>query len=147
MKTALTALAAAFVWGTAFAFQRMAAGKIGAITFNFYRSVLAALSLGVLLFVSKKRNAAAAPENYDRKKALVGGVVCGVLVLAASVVQQYAIADTEAGKAGFLTTLYILLVPLFSVVVLHKKVAPGLWVSVVLGLTGLYFISVKENFT
>ena len=147
MKTALTALAAAFVWGTAFAFQRMAAGKIGAITFNFYRSVLAALSLGGLLCVSKKRNAAAAPENYDRKKALVGGVVCGVLVLAASVVQQYAIADTEAGKAGFLTTLYILLVPLFSVVVLHKKVAPGRWVSVVLGLTGLYFISVKENFT
>ena len=45
LKTALTALAASFVWGTAFAFQRMAAGHIGAITFNFYRSVLAALAL------------------------------------------------------------------------------------------------------
>ena len=53
----------------------------------------------------------------------------------------------EAGKAGFLTTLYILLVPLFSVVFLHKRVAPSLWVSVLLGLTGLYFISVKEGFT
>ena len=76
-----------------------------------------------------------------------GGAVCGVLVIAASIVQQYAIADVEAGKAGFLTTLYILLVPLFSVVFLHKRVAPSLWVSVLLGLTGLYFISVKEGFT
>ena len=73
--------------------------------------------------------------------------MCGVLVIAASIVQQYAIADVEAGKAGFLTTLYILLVPLFSVVFLHKRVAPSLWVSVLLGLTGLYFISVKEGFT
>ena len=48
LKTALTALAASFVWGTAFAFQRMAAGHIGAITFNFYRSVLAALSLSLI---------------------------------------------------------------------------------------------------
>ena len=81
------------------------------------------------------------------KKIAIGGTVCGVLVIAASIVQQYAIADVEAGKAGFLTTLYILLVPLFSVVFLHKRVAPSLWVSVLLGLTGLYFISVKEGFT
>ena len=63
MKTALTALAAAFVWGTAFAFQRMAAGKIGAITFNFYRSVLAAGSVGVLGFGSHQGSAAAAPAT------------------------------------------------------------------------------------
>ena len=139
MKTALTALAASFVWGTAFAFQRMAAGHIGAITFNFYRSVLAALSLGVLLFVSNRRKKPEERKKSDPKKIAIGGTV--------SIVQQYAIADVEAGKAGFLTTLYILLVPLFSVVFLHKKVAPSLWVSVLLGLTGLYFISVKEGFT
>ena len=147
LKTALTALAASFVWGTAFAFQRMAAGHIGAITFNFYRSVLAALSLGVLLFVSNRRKKPEERKKSDPKKLVAGGIVCGVLVIAASIVQQYAIADVEAGKAGFLTTLYILLVPLFSVVVLHKKVAPSLWVSVLLGLIGLYFISVKDGFT
>lgn len=146
MKTALTALAASFVWGTAFAFQRMAAGHIGAITFNFYRSVLAALSLGVLLLYPTGGKAGGAEEERPEKIA-IGGTVCGVLVIAASIVQQYAIADVEAGKAGFLTTLYILLVPLFSVVFLHKRVAPSLWVSVLLGLTGLYFISVKEGFT
>ena len=147
LKTALTALAASFVWGTAFAFQRMAAGHIGAITFNFYRSVLAALSLGVLLLVANRRKKAEQRTKREPKKIVLGGLVCGVLVVAASVVQQYAIADVEAGKAGFLTTLYILLVPLFSVVFLHKKVAPSLWVSVLLGLAGLYFISVKEGFT
>ena len=147
LKTALTALAASFVWGTAFAFQRMAAGHIGAITFNFYRSVLAALSLGVLLLVANRRKKPEQRTKREPKKIVFGGLVCGVLVFAASVVQQYAIADVEAGKAGFLTTLYILLVPLFSVVFLHKKVAPSLWVSVLLGLTGLYFISVKEGFT
>lgn len=147
MKTALTALAASFIWGTAFAFQRMAAGHIGAITFNFYRSVLAALSLGVLLFASNRRKKPEERRKSDPKKVAAGGAVCGTLVIAASIVQQYAIADVEAGKAGFLTTLYILLVPLFSVVFLRKKVAPSLWVSVVIGLMGLYFISVKENFT
>ena len=147
MKTALTALAASFIWGTAFAFQRMAAGHIGAITFNFYRSVLAALSLGVLLFASNRRRKPEERRKSDPKKVAVGGAVCGTLVIAASIVQQYAIADVEAGKAGFLTTLYILLVPLFSVVFLRKKVAPSLWVSVVIGLTGLYFISVKDGFT
>ena len=125
LKTALTALAASFVWGTAFAFQRMAAGHIGAITFNFYRSVLAALSLGVLLFVSNRRKKPEERKKSDPKKIAIGGTVCGVLVIAAS----------------------ILLVPLFSVVFLHKRVAPSLWVSVLLGLTGLYFISVKEGFT
>lgn len=147
LKTALTALAASFVWGTAFAFQRMAAGHIGAITFNFYRSVLAALSLGVLLLVTNRRKKPEQRTKREPKKIVLGGLVCGVLVFAASVVQQYAIADVEAGKAGFLTTLYILLVPLFSVVFLHKKVAPSLWVSVLLGLAGLYFISVKDGFT
>ena len=147
LKTALTALGAAFIWGTAFAFQRMAAGHIGAITFNFYRSVLAALTLGVVLLVSAKRGHGAEPVIRDRRKAIIGGVVCGVLVFAASVVQQLGIEHTEAGKAGFMTTLYILLVPLFSVVFLRKRVAPTLWVGVLLGLAGLYFISVKENFT
>ena len=147
LKTALTALAASFVWGTAFAFQRMAAGHIGAITFNFYRSVLAALALGVLLFVSNRRRRPEERKKSALKKIAAGGIVCGVLVAVASVLQQCAIAEVEAGKAGFLTTLYILLVPLFSVLFLHKKVAPNLWVSVALGLTGLYFISVKDGFT
>ena len=97
MKTALTALAASFVWGTAFAFQRMAAGHIGAITFNFYRSVLAALSLGVLLFVSNRRKKPEERKKSDPKKIAIGGTVCGVLVIAASIVQQYAIAEVEAG--------------------------------------------------
>ena len=147
LKPALTALAASFVWGTAFAFQRMAAGHIGAITFNFYRSVLAALALGVLLFVSNRRRKPEERKKSALKKIAAGGIVCGVLVAVASVLQQCAIAEVEAGKAGFLTTLYILLVPLFSVLFLHKKVAPNLWVSVALGLTGLYFISVKDGFT
>ena len=73
MKTALTALAASFVWGTAFAFQRMAAGHIGAITFNFYRSVLAALSLGVLLFVSNRRKKPEERKKSDPKKIAIGG--------------------------------------------------------------------------
>ena len=85
MKTALTALAASFVWGTAFAFQRMAAGHIGAITFNFYRSVLAALSLGVLLFVSNRRKKPEERKKSDPKKIAIGGTVCGVLVIAAGV--------------------------------------------------------------
>ena len=88
MKTALTALAASFVWGTAFAFQRMAAGHIGAITFNFYRSVLAALSLGVLLFVSNRRKKPEERKKSDPKKIAIGGTVCGVLVIAASIVQH-----------------------------------------------------------
>lgn len=146
VKTALLALSAALIWGTAFAFQRMAAGHIGAITFNFCRSVLAALSLGILLLISNRRKKPEERKKSDPRKARLGGIVCGVLVVAASIVQQTAIEHVAAGKVGFLTTFYILLVPLFSVIFLHKKVAPSLWGSVALGLAGLYFISVKDGF-
>ena len=147
LKTALTALGAAFIWGTAFAFQRMAAGNIGAITFNVCRSVLAALSLCIMIFFSRKRKKPEEAKIKDPKKLIMGGIVCGALVLAASIAQQAALEGTEAGKAGFLTTLYILLVPVFSVIFLRKRVPASLWIGVLAGVVGLYFVSVKENFT
>ncbi len=147
LKTAVTALAAAIIWGTAFAFQRMAAGDIGAFSFTFYRSALASLSLGVPLLAQKMRQNKDDQKKADKKQLALGGLVCGVLIMTASTLQQAGLANTEAGKAGFLTALYILLVPILSVVFLRKKVAPSLWICVLLGLIGLYFISVKDGFT
>ena len=132
MTTALTALAASFVWGTAFAFQRMAAGHIGAITFNFYRSVLAALSLGVLLFVSNRRKKPEERKKSDPKKIAIGGAVCGV---SAAIAISGAVGGRKQDAPVTITIvvvwaiIMIFLLPLVSRALgLHAGVA-GAWIG------------------
>ena len=145
-KTVVYSLSAAFIWGMAFAFQRSASAYIEAFTFNFYRCVLAVLSLSVFLFLRRKKMPILnAPD--DVKKLLVGSMVTGVLLYVAANFQQKGIEYTEAGKAGFLTALYTVLVPVFGVLFFRKKVTPTLWVSVMIAAAGLYLICVKEGFT
>ena len=146
IKTALFALSAAMIWGVAFAFQRSASGSIQAFTFNTYRCILAVLSLGVFLIVQRKK-LPVLRESGDAKRLAVGGLVTGVLLFAASNLQQMGLAETEAGKAGFLTTLYTVLVPVLGVIFFRKKVSFSLWISVAIAAAGLYLICVKENFS
>lgn len=146
VKRVVYALSAAAIWGLAFAFQRSASAYIEAFTFNFYRCVLAVLSLSVFLFLMRKKMPVAARPG-DWKRLAVGGLVTGALFFAASSLQQMGVESTEAGKAGFLTSLYTVLVPVFGVLFFRKKVPPTLWVSVFIAAAGLYLICVKDDFT
>lgn len=79
----------------------------------------------------------------EKKLLLIGGICCGLALFVASTLQQYGVSYTTAGKAGFITTLYVVMVPIFSVV-LRKKVRPIIWLCVLMGATGLYLLCMTD---
>jgi drug/metabolite transporter (DMT)-like permease len=82
-------------------------------------------------------------KTFFSKRLLLGGVLCGATVCMASLVQQYGIMFAGVGKSGFLTTLYILMVPLLGLI-FRKKVQPILWVCIVIATVGMYFLCVTQ---
>lgn len=100
-------------------------------------------------YTEKKENAAAPvkPASLsDKKTLLIGGICCGLVITVASTLQQFGIASTTVGKAGFITALYIVLVPVFGIF-LKKQPRAIIWVSVVLALAGLYFLCMTDSFS
>ena len=141
---------AAFIWGTAFVAQSEGLKEIGNFTFLCLRSCLAVVFLTPVSFAIMKRNRKLegdGPHNENKtffsKRLILGGVLCGASVCFASLVQQYGIMYSSVGKAGFLTTLYILMVPLIGLV-FRRKVKPILWVCIVIATCGMYFLCVTD---
>ncbi len=144
----LMLLVAAVIWGSAFVAQSLGMDHVQPFTFQAVRSLLGALALlpVILLFDwrrKKKRGAAARQPLWPLVK---GGLLCGAVLFVAINLQQFGLVDNTAGKAGFLTALYILIVPVYGLFLGHR---PGalLWVSVVIAAVGLYLLSVTEAFT
>ena len=140
----------AFVWGMAFAFQRAGMESIEPITFTSARMALAALAAGsAALFLRKRAPETESPAQAKaRRRATVsGGIVCGLFLTAASIYQQTGIVTTSAGKAGFITALYILLVPLLNLVLFKKRCGLHVWIAIAIGVAGMYLLCMKENLT
>ena len=111
-------LITAFIWGIAFVAQLSGGNAVGPFTFNAIRSLLGCVALiPVLLVLDKMGVTRGTPKNSQEKKTLiVGGILCGLALCLASNVQQVGLLlGQSAGKAGFLTTLYILLVPILGI--------------------------------
>ena len=144
----LMLLLAAVIWGSAFVAQSMGMDHVQPFTFQAIRSLLGTLALlpVILVFdrVRKKRNPHTARQQM--KPLLQGGLLCGAVLFVAINLQQFGLVDNTAGKAGFLTALYILIVPLYGLFLGHRPRA-GLWVSVVVAAVGLYLLSVTEELT
>lgn len=139
----------AIVWGSSFVAQTTGAEYVGPFTFISLRSLLGSLSLvPVMLIMSavKKKNPQGQTADKKSKKFFfLGGLACGICLCIASVLQQMGIdKGTEPGKAGFITALYIILVPIFSIV-LKKKIRPLIWLCVGVFLVGLYLLCITEN--
>jgi drug/metabolite transporter (DMT)-like permease len=134
-------LLAAFIWGTAFVAQSVAAPHVPPLAFNAIRSLIAA---AVLLPIAKAFDAAAVkrgapPAKSDPKHLWIGGILCGAFLAAAANLQQAAMSGTTAGKAGFITSLYMVLVPVLGVFL--KKRTPGkTWLSVLIAVCGLWLL-------
>lgn len=139
-------LICAMIWGFAFVAQRVGSGYLPALTFNALRFTLGALSLLPLVIIADKKRT---PKEGDRDKlkaSLIGGAVCGVILFLGITFQQYGIAFTTVGKAGFITDMYIVFVPLLGLF-MRRKVSPATWLSVIICVIGLYLISVTGNFS
>ena len=135
-------LLTAMIWGFAFVAQRVGMRSIGPFTYNGVRFALGALSLLPLLYVRRERRV----ENETAPlKRLVTGGITGLLLFTAASLQQIGLLFTTAGKAGFITTLYVVFVPLLGIFIGRRTGTAG-WIGVVLAVAGLYFLSVEEGF-
>lgn len=146
IKGNIMLLLTAFIWGIAFIAQSVGAATLSACTFNGIRSVLGSMGLvPVILILDFKKKKKGSYISFNDKTLLCGGIVCGLLLCAASTVQTAALAYTSPGKAGFLTALYMIIVPLLSVFA-GKKLTYINVISVVIATVGLYFICVTNGF-
>ncbi len=136
---------AAMIWGAAFVAQSEGTRHVEACTFVCTRYVLSAAILIPLGLIAGRKGGKKPLSRAEFKHAALGGLVCGVFLSLASLSQQVGIETTTAGKAGFITALYVVGVPLLGIVFGRR---PGLriWFCVLLGVIGLYLISVKEGF-
>ncbi len=146
-------LLTAFIWGTAFVFQRAGVRSVGPITFNAARMATSAVVLvpAAALLRRRDKRVHAGRSAEERKKrdrsTLLGGLICGCFTTVGSICQQIGLVYTTAGKAGFITAMYILLVPVFGFIFFKKKTTWLAWIAVLLGVTGMYFLCVSEGFS
>lgn len=155
-KQIILPLIAALIWGTAFVAQDVCSDRIGAFTFNTLRCFIAfvvLVALGAAIrAVAKKKGKAAEEKTPEEKRAsrrrlVVAAVLCGTVLAIASNLQQGGMqAGTDGGKAGFITALYIVLVPIGGLF-LGKKASPIFWLGVALAVAGLYLLCVSGSFS
>ncbi|MDO4267917.1 MAG: DMT family transporter [Eubacteriales bacterium] len=150
-------LLTALIWGVAFVAQSEGMNYVGGFTFNCSRFLIGGLVLIPCIFLLKRWNKAADGENpaeageYQTKKsgrrmAVAGGVCCGIFICIGSSLQQFGIAQTTVGKAGFITALYIVIVPVLGLF-LKKSVGLHIWISVAIAAAGMYLLCVTEGFS
>ncbi|MBR6101860.1 MAG: DMT family transporter [Ruminococcus sp.] len=147
--SALVLLLVALIWGSAFVAQSKGMEHVGAFTYNGARSFLGGIVLLPVLPLLSKAGGSKAPraDEPSRKKATVtGGLCCGVVLFAASSLQQLGVSMTTAGKAGFITALYIVIVPILGIF-LRRRIPAAVWLCVAAAVAGFYLLCVKEDFS
>ena len=148
IKNVVLLMLAALIWGIAFVAQSVAMDHVGAFTFNGLRSVLGGIVLLPVIAVSgavKKKSGTYQPmDKAGRKTLIIGGIICGICLCVATNLQQFALKDAEAGKAGFITALYIVIVPVLGIF-FKKKVRPIIWACVAIAVAGMYLLCVSGS--
>lgn len=142
---------AALIWGSSFVSQSAAMDHIGPFTFNACRSFVGFLVLIPVVCFFRKMSLKEKPlskeeEKELNKRSVSAGIVCGLALVIASSFQQVGISMTTAGKAGFITALYIIMVPILSVF-LGRKIPLIIWLSAIISLIGFYFLCIQEDFS
>ena len=147
---------AALIWGSAFVAQSVGMDYLGPFSFNCVRSFMGSLVLlPVIWFMDRQKKETAEHDGQkteegtreqNKKVLLSGGLCCGVILTLSTSLQQIGIKYTTAGKAGFITALYILIVPLLGLI-LGKKVGNKTWLGVALAVAGMYLLCIKEGFS
>lgn len=150
IRNSLLLIVTSIIWGFAFVAQSEGGKAVGAFSFNGIRNLIAAVVLIPVIYIIdkvKNRENGERPKVKENKDLLIGGVLCGIILFSASTMQQLGLYYGETvAKAGFLTSCYILLVPVLGIF-LHKKCRFNIWVSVILALMGLYLLCIKDSFT
>lgn len=144
LSSSLMLFLAALIWGFAFAFQSQGMDYMGPMTFNGTRFLIGAIVLVPVIFLFRKSGEKKKITKDDVKITVTGGMICGLCLFIASSLQQFGIQYTSVGKAGFLTTLYIILVPIIGIF-FKKKASVMVWIGAVLSVIGMYLLCVSET--
>ena len=144
MKSNLMLLLTAFIWSCGFVAQRLGMDAVGPWTFGCLRNLIGGTTLLLLMPVLDKVRGNPAEADWHSPSLLKGGIACGIALAAASMMQQFGILYTTVGKAGFITSLYVVLVPLLSLF-LGRRVRKIVWLSAAIAVCGLYFLSMSES--
>lgn len=141
LRGSLALLCGTMIWGSAFIAQSVGMDLIGPFTFQAIRCALAVVFLFLLTFVFDwKIGFKKSLAKWKNKQLWISGGVCGAALFVAASLQQVGLIYTEPGKAGFLTAMYIVLVPILGIF-LHRRPGLNAVFSVVLALVGLYLLS------
>lgn len=130
-------LLTSMIWGLSFVAQSVSSEILGPFTFNTLRYLIGAVTILPFAISSMKK-------EMDWKKTIKGCLICGALLSAASIMQQIGIAESGAGKGGFITSLYIVIVPCLSVV-LRKKIQKKTWIAAFLAIIGMFLLCIKNG--
>lgn len=149
MRSNLMLILTAFIWGVAFVAQSMGMDYVGPFTFNSVRNFIGALVLlPCIRLLDRISPPAASAENekssHGGPTLILGGIICGICLAVASSFQQIGIAYTTVGKAGFITAMYIVIVPILGLFI-KKRVRIIAWVSVAISVVGLYLLCMTES--
>ncbi|MDD6189393.1 MAG: DMT family transporter [Clostridiales bacterium] len=149
IKGNILLLITALIWGSAFVAQSVGMDHIGAFTFQGVRSLVgSAVLVPVILVISamkKKKGEYVKPTKADRALLWKAGIICGIIMTIAANLQQQGIQYTTAGKAGFITALYIVIVPVLGLF-MGKKSSLRMWLCIAMALVGLYLLSMTGGF-
>ncbi len=157
-KNVILLVLTAFIWGTAFVAQSVGMDYLEPFTFNGVRSLIGGIALLPCIWFLGRMNGKAVSADEDgrmeegklspagRKELALGGIACGLLLFCATSLQQIGIQYTTAGKAGFITAFYIVIVPALGIF-LGKRIGWKVWLAVAAALAGLYFLCITDKFT
>lgn len=144
---AFPVLLASLIWGTAFVAQREGAAHLDAYTFTAIRSILGSLVLLPVAWIFCRSEFIATFTSFiGIRRLAAGGCACGFVLALSTLFQQLGLEETTAGKAGFITTLYILFVPILGLCLGHRQPL-SLWLAIIIAIVGLFLLCVKDNFT
>ena len=143
-KSNLLLFVTAIIWGLAFVAQRAGMEDIGPFAFNGIRFALGSVSLLPLIYF-QRRNKPATTKKANQKDILIGGLATGMVLFAGASLQQVGMVYTTAGNGGFITSLYVIIVPVLGLF-WHHKISKLTWVGVLFAVSGLYLLSVKGGF-
>ena len=151
LRGTLFLLIAALIWGSAFVAQSVAMDFVGPFTYQTVRSFTASGFIMILAFlndlIKKKKGTYVKPTGKSRLKLIKGGCICGLALGIAANLQQFGIKYTTVGKAGFLTALYILFVPVLCLIFFKRIPSLKVWCAILIAVAGLYLLCMNGGFS
>lgn len=147
LRQSMFLFTAAAIWGVAFVAQSVGMDYVDPYTFIAARNVIALVVLLPFVAVmdqSRRKKDTQERQKKDYKLLLTGGICCGICLFAASALQQFGMKYTTVGKAGFITAMYLVLVPVFGIF-LKKRTGVKVWIAVIIALAGLYLLCITKG--